>query len=400
MNFRDVFNLNYIYIIAMIKENKVLKYDVLIIGAGPAGCACALELRNAGLKVALVDKASFPRDKVCGDAIPGRAIKTLKQIDPGFEIAFKNFHKKYETKKTTLYYKKKAITFNWVRTAYTCTRMEFDNFLLGLVRENTSTDIYTNTLPYNFIKTDDGFSVIIKNSATIFNTKILIGADGAQSAIAKQLTNKKLDRDHHVGSVRAYFSNVSGIEDTTEIYFDREFLPSYLWVFPLPGNIVNVGFGMLSGEIAKRRINIKKAFYDFIDNTPELKLKFKNAKQLSDLEGFGLPLGSKVNRLSGANFMLTGDAASLIDPISGDGIGNAMLSGKLAAEQTVSCFKQADFTAVFMKKYDQSLLQIIGEELNTHYRAQRILSKMPLLLDILFLACKNQTLNKIVRKKL
>ena len=384
----------------MIKDNKVLEYDVMIIGAGPAGCACALELRNAGLRVALVDKAAFPRDKVCGDAIPGRAIKTLKQIDPEFEIAFKNFHKKYETKRTTLYYKKKAITFDWVRTAYTCTRIEFDNFLFSLVRKNTITDIYTNTLPDTFIKTDNGFSVTIKNSPAIFNTKILIGADGAQSAVAKQLTNKKLDRDHHVGSIRAYFSNVSGIEDTTEIYFDHEFLPSYLWVFPLPGNMVNVGFGMLSEEISTRKINLKKAFYDFINNTPELKLKFKNALQLSDLEGFGLPLGSKINTLSGANFMLTGDAASLIDPISGDGIGNAMLSGKLAAEQAISCLKKVDFTSVFMKQYDQSLLQIIGKELKTHYRAQRILSKMPLLLDILFLACKHQTLNKIVRKKL
>ena len=278
--------------------------------------------------------------------------------------------------------------------------MEFDNFLFSLVRDNTNTDIFTNTLPHAFIKTDNGFSVTIKNSSIVFNTKILIGADGAQSVVAKQLTDKTLDRDHHVGSVRAYFSNIPGIEDTTEIYFDRQFLPSYLWVFPLPGNIVNVGFGMLSGEIAKRKINLKKAFYDFIDNTPELKLKFKNALQLSDLEGFGLPLGSKVNTLSGANFMLTGDAASLIDPISGDGIGNAMLSGKLAAEQAISCFRQIDFTAAFMKQYDQSLLQLIGDELNTHYRAQQMLSKMPLLLDILFLACKNKTLNKIVRKKL
>jgi flavin-dependent dehydrogenase len=58
-------------------QNETIKYDVVIIGAGPAGCACALTLKDSGLKVAMLEKASFPRDKVCGDAIPGRAIKTL-----------------------------------------------------------------------------------------------------------------------------------------------------------------------------------------------------------------------------------------------------------------------------------------------------------------------------------
>ena len=385
----------------MSSVNTEVKYDVLIIGAGPAGCACALALKDSGLNVALIDKASFPRDKICGDAIPGRAIKTLKAINPEFEDTFKKFNEKLGTKKTSLYYKQRKITFNWVREAYTCTRMEFDNFLYSLVRDHTNTSVFTNTLPDAFIKNETGFSVTIKNSATVFNAHILIGADGAQSSVAKQLTNKTLDRAHHVGSVRAYFSNVSGTDnDTTEIYFDKRFLPSYLWIFPLPNNMVNVGFGMLSSEISKRKINIKKTFYEFIECTPELKIKFKDAQQKGNLEGFGLPLGSKTGIISGSNFMLTGDAASLIDPISGDGIGNAMLSGMLAAEQVTNCFKTNNFTGGFMKKYDNSVAMKIGQELKTHYRAQRTLAQMPFLLDILFLASRNQTLNKLIRKQL
>ncbi len=80
------------------KNQTVLrKYDVIIVGAGPAGCACALTLRDTDLKVALFDKKSFPRDKVCGDAIPGRAIKTLKDISPDFAAAFQKFAKKCRT---------------------------------------------------------------------------------------------------------------------------------------------------------------------------------------------------------------------------------------------------------------------------------------------------------------
>ena len=337
----------------MSQENKNPEYDVVIIGAGPAGCACALTLRNSGLNVALIDKAEFPRDKVCGDAIPGRAIKVLGNINPAFEDAFKKFHNKCETKKTTLFYKNRTVTFNWVRPAYTCARTEFDNFLFSLVREHTNTTVFTNTLPCDFIKNDTGFSVNIKNSSAVFNTRILIGADGAQSLVAKQLANKSLDRNHHIGAVRAYYCNVSCVNDTTEIYFDKRFLPSYLWVFPLPDNTANVGFGMLSNEIAKRNVNIKKVFYEFIERTPELKLKFKDACREGGLEGFGLPLGSKPGVLSGDNFLITGEAASLIDPISGDGIGNAMLSGKLAAEQIIRCFTAKDFTQPFMKQYDR-----------------------------------------------
>ena len=82
----------------MAHNGEIMEYDVAIIGAGPAGCACALALKDAGCKVALLDKQSFPRDKICGDAIPGRAVKTLKSIDPAFEAAFRAFPEKIHNK--------------------------------------------------------------------------------------------------------------------------------------------------------------------------------------------------------------------------------------------------------------------------------------------------------------
>jgi len=382
-------------------QNNVLKYDIVIIGAGPAGCACALTLKNAGLKVALIDKDSFPRDKVCGDAIPGRAIKTLKAIEPGYAASFKRFPTKYETKKTTLFYRNKTITFNWVLQAYTCTRYEFDNFLFSLVKENTDMEIFTNTEADHLSILDDGISISIKNSNETFETKLLIGADGAHSVAAKQLTKYTLDRKHHVGSVRAYFSGLANMDtDTIEVYFSKQFLPSYLWVFPLPGSTANVGFGMLSSEISKRKINIKKTIYEFIEQSPVLKQKFKDAKQLGKLEGFGLPLGSNIGTLSGQNFMLTGDAASLIDPATGDGIGNAMLSGKLAAEQAIRCFKENNFSADLTKGYDDALKAAIGKELKQRYKTQRILSSFPFLLDIVFLASRMSLFKKLLKKSL
>lgn len=376
-------------------------YDVIIVGGGPAGCACALALKDSGLKVALIEKTSFPRDKVCGDAIPGRAIKTLKSIDPELEAQFRQFQEKFETKQTALYYKGKKLVFDWVQPAYTCTRMQFDNFLFGLVKKYTTANVYDNDQPETIARQEDGFTLTLKNSDTRLRTRLLIGADGAHSIVAKQLTSQVMDRQHHVGSVRAYYSNVACDGDAiTEIYFDKQFLPSYLWVFPLPGNKANVGFGMLSSEIAARKVNIKKAFYEFIERVPELKAKFVNASPAGPLEGFGLPLGSKIGTLSGDNFMLTGDAASLIDPISGDGIGNAMLSGKLAAEQTIKCFKEKSFAAGIIKDYDKALLGALSKELQQRYRAQRMLSRMPWLLGALFFAGSNKVIKRLIQRQL
>jgi len=376
------------------------QYDIIIAGAGPAGCACALQLKDAGLKVALLDKEAFPRDKVCGDAIPGRAVKVLKSISPAFAKAFSDFPEKCATRKTQLNFKGKRSEFTWVLEAYTCARMEFDNFLFTLVKENTATHIFTNTQIAEVDVHDGGVTAKLKDGRQM-KAAILIGADGAHSVIAKQLTARTLDREHHIGSVRAYYKNVTNLKsDITELYFDKRYLPSYLWVFPLPNNTCNVGFGMLSSEIVKQKINIKKTFYDFISGTPELAARFKDAEQVGGLEGFGLPLGSKRVPMSGKRFMLAGDAASLIDPFSGDGIGNAMVSGQAAALQAIKCFQQKNFDPAFMLQYDAAVHNRLGKELKTHTIAQRALSRMPSLLDILFAATRNKVLKKRLQKYL
>jgi len=294
-----------------------------------------------------------------------------------------------------------TLYFNWVDEAYTCARIDFDNFLFSLVKENTATEIFTDSNINEIIAEEHSISLVEKNNGIICSAPLIIGADGAQSVLAKQLTGRTPDRKHQAGSVRAYYANISDTkENITEVYFDKKFLPSYLWVFPLPGNIANVGFGMLSSEIAKRKINIKETFQDFITQTPQLAEKFKDARPVGELEGFGLPLGSRKVTVSGNGFMLTGDAASLIDPISGDGIGNAMLSGKLAAEQAIRSCKKNNFTASFIRQYDEALSSALGNELKCHFRMQQAISKMPFLLDTLFWASKNKRLKKLIQKNL
>lgn len=372
-------------------------YDVIIVGAGPAGSACALALRNAGLRVAVLDKHTFPRDKVCGDAIPGRAIKSLHAIDPAFNEALSLFTEKLPTKRTVCYYNGKELDFSWSLEAYTATRMSFDNFLFSLVKQ-TGFDILESTEVNDITRTEQGFSVTIRNSDKRFDCTMLIGADGTNGVSAKKLTGLQINRKHHVAAVRAYYTGISELEDNcTEVYFDRKYLPGYFWVFPIKGGLANVGMGILSDDVVQKNMNVKKGFYDFIERSDILRRKFKNAQPAGALQGCGLPLGSRWVTMSGDHFLLTGDAACLIDPVSGDGIGNAVLSGKLAAEQVIRCFNAGCFSANYVKAYEQQLYKAVGAEMKKKATILKSLAKMPFLFDFAFTLGKNRVVKQFMK---
>lgn len=381
------------------QSQSVKNFDIIICGAGPAGCTAALALKDSGLNIAILDKDEFPRDKVCGDAIPARAVKVLKHISPVFADRFRDFEQKLSTKHTDVVYGKRKLELHWQIPAYTCSRLDFDNYLLELVKQHTDTQIYTGDRITSVDKTSGGYSVKTKKGNE-FYAKLIIGADGAQSITAKKLAGYTLDREHHIGSVRAYFSGVEDVQpDKTEMFMDKKFQPGYFWIFPIAGGMANVGFGMMSTDIADRRINLKKAFYEFIDAVPELKSRFKNAELVGKLDGHSLPLGSRRVKMSGDHFMLCGDAASLVDPVTGEGIGNAMQSGLHAAEQAVSCFKTDDFTAGHMLRYDELVWGALGSELSLRTKAQKLFRKAPGLLDLIFLVSGWEPVRRLIQDK-
>ena len=250
-------------------------YDVIIVGAGPAGCACAMALKNSGLRIAIIDKHQFPRDKVCGDAIPGRAIKFLHEIDPQFAARLAAFTEKLPTRSTLCYYNNKKLDFTWTLEAYTVTREHFDNFLFAHLKNSKDIDVLEGVAISDIVRSESGYSVFAKDSNKRFECTMVIGADGINGVTAKKLTARQMDRKHHVAGVRAYYSGVTGMEDTcTEVYFDRKYLPGYFWVFPIKGGMVNAGMGILSDMVVRNKINVKNAFYDFIERSPVLKEKF------------------------------------------------------------------------------------------------------------------------------
>ena len=360
-------------------------YDVLILGAGPAGATCALRLRDSGLKVLLLDKAVFPRDKICGDAVGGRSMKVLAGICPEAAEDIRALPEKTSSRRTRMDFGlKRSFEISWVLEAYCCRRVDFDNALLeGVKKYAPEIGIREGFLVNSLEKTDQAYVVGNKTSAQYFKTRMLVACDGSQSFVAKTLNGSKIRLKDHAAAVRAYYSNVKGMEaERTEIFMLPQFAPGYLWVFPITDKISNVGFGMLSDSISRKKVNLKTQLQAFIQASPELRERFAGSEQLGKLEGFGLALGSHRPRMSGDHFLLAGDAASLVDPLSGDGISNAIISGRVAADTVREAFAQQRFDAAFLQRYEKNLFRIIGAEMRRNTLIMRLLTNAPALVKI------------------
>lgn len=351
-------------------------FDVIICGAGPAGSTCALALADTGLKVAVIEKNSFPRDKVCGDAVASYVPNVLGTINPKFKDALKKFEERVNVNTCRVVApNQKFVDIKYSSDGFIAKRIDWDNFLYELASSQDNISYFLNTIVTDVTIDAKKEQVTVTTGDRMFFGKIVIGCDGAHSIVNKKITRTPVDLNHYAGAVRAYYKNVSGIPDNTfELHFIEGLLPGYLWIFPIKNNMANVGLGALSSVVSKRKMDLRGALQNAIHDVPYLRERFKDATQLGKIEGFGLPLGSRKVSMSGNNFMLCGDAASLIDPLSGEGIGQAMVSGRYAGWQAKKCFEQNNFSAAFMHQYDKQVYAKFWQRHRNNYRIQQLIN--------------------------
>ncbi len=359
-------------------------YDLIISGAGPAGASCAMALEGSGLKIALLDKYEFPRDKICGDFIAAKGVRELISIKPSLKERFEKFPHKVVNRSTQLFVNKMdPIQIDWVLKSYTIKRELFDNELVQSILETGKIDFF----PAHAVKDVEVNDQEVSASTAkgdVFKAKMIIGADGAHSPVAKLLAGYKVNRNHYGGSVRAYYSGVENIDPAVnEIYAHKDVLPGYFWLFPISASEANVGVGMQSRYITSKKINLKELFYRFIDQSPVLQSKLGNAQIESKLEGFGLPFYSQKYTVSGNRFLLIGDAASMIDPTNGEGIMPAITSGNMAAQHILRAFEKERFDAGFNEAFSNNLhgrywkeMRLKSWVVNTFADKNRVLNMM------------------------
>lgn len=358
-------------------------YDVIIIGAGPAGSSCALALRNSGLNIAIVDRSIFPRHKICGDAIPGPSIKHLRQILPEFQTEFSTLMNKHKVHHSVVHLSKgKSIQVNWKTEAYNCARATFDDFLLNLVKKYTNTKVYEGSAVCKLFNQDETIAVMLKNEDSIFYGKMVIGSDGANSIVSKSFNDSSDSKLKTTIALSAYYTDVEAPENTNSFFLINH-VKGYFWIFPVGKNQFNIGCG-LKPDDRLQQPNLGKIFEETISKHPLISHKLRNAKAVSKVKAFKLPVAGQKSSISGERFLLAGDAAHLVDPLGGHGIDKAISSGILAAKHTLQCFEKNDFSSSFNRAFDQSIYNSIGKDLRTNHILMKLFSGYPWLINCLY----------------
>lgn len=365
-----------------------IKTAICIIGAGPAGASTSIFLCKMGIAHVVVDAAVFPRDKVCGDGIDLNVIRVLNQMDPAIvekEFTTQSSHFTASEgfrfilpggKKTDIIRKRNGSKLQNKPMFFTSRRIDFDNFLVNKINPAVATT-YFGTRIEKISKVESGWILEGKNDtgAVLIETGFLIGADGDHSVVLKHVGERKIDRNNYAGAVRQYWKGVEGLHpgNLLEVYFPPKLPLSYFWIFPLPGGKTNVGYGMASNYIAKKNINVRKEFEELIKTDPLLTERFKNATALETVKGWGIPMSGTSRKASGDGWLLIGDAAALVCPTSGEGIGMGMISGLVAARFLQRAVIKNDFSERMFTNFHRE----IHKRLTTEEKIYRIFNSIP-----------------------
>ena len=367
------------------------EFEVVIVGAGPGGATAAAHLARRGRRVLLLDKARFPRDKVCGDAISGKSVDALKRLGVMDRMLAATadgravgswgvtFGGPYGAEASIPLAKSKQEAAGDGAPpdppAFIATRLAFDQIVFDAAVEAGAT-VWQEATMKSLIREGEqvvGVQVARGGEEVEVRAPIIIGADGAYSVVARELGMEQLVERHYCAGLRAYYRGVTGFReaDYLEVHFVDEAMPGYFWIFPLPDGGANVGVGMLASEVKKRDVKLKPLL-DWLVAHPRFAHRFENAERIGPVKGFGLPLGSKPRPLAGPGWLLVGDPGSLIDPFSGEGIGNAMVSAEKAAEWADRALAAGDFSERFLTGYGKDVLAYLGSELRLSYTMQKL----------------------------
>jgi geranylgeranyl reductase family protein len=378
-------------------------YDCIVVGAGPGGSTAASFLSKRGRRVLLIDKEKFPRDKTCGDAISGKSLSVLEELGLVDEIEKADHGEMKGVLFSSPNGAVASIPFGKtgggmansgrnlpeaepagpakIGKGYVCRRQVYDNLLFQNAKKGC--DALEGMAATALVK-ENGKAVGVKardadGKEYEFGGKLVIGADGVSSVVAREIRGAEVDPRHACIACRAYYSGVSGMADCIEVHFVKSIMPGYFWIFPLENGLANVGVGMMMEDMKKHGTDLGNAMAGIIASNPLFKDRFANATMVSPLKAWQLPFGSKKRKVHGGGVLLVGDAAGLVDPFSGEGVGNAMLSGRLAAEVADEAISANDTGEAFLKRYEERLWNAVWNELATSYRMQRMGKFEPLL---------------------
>lgn len=340
----------------------VSKYDAIIIGAGPAGSSAAYHLSKAGLKVLLFEKYFFPREKVCGDTITpiGVALLEKMQLFNYLEIPpIKIRGVRIFTTRGGINQSQFKLNKNYPPYSLSIPRSYLDKALKE-VAEDAGAEARegAKVVSINFNESGLASGVSFESNGHTFTEKahFIVMACGGGTKLGVQALGMRLDDYKAVGvAIRAYFENVSGVEDYMEIYAEDRYWPGMGWIFPLADSRVNAGIGYYLKDSLKRKASLNKSLSIFEKEGFYSGKRLVKAKMIGEPRAHKILMGGIKKKAFQKGIFLVGEAAGLVNPFTGEGIAPALKSGKWAAETIISACEKDLHTYEVLKTYQSKL---------------------------------------------
>lgn len=370
----------------------VSEHEVIVVGGGPGGAITATSLAQKGYDVLLIDRHSFPRDKTCGDAISIGCIQIMNQLGMGDKVRgavqrgefYPIDGMRLVGPSGHLLEAKFAGGANG-EESYVAPRIYYDaviqqhavdsgaKFLHGEVKE----PIFENGYVV-------GVTAQVDGETKSFRSRVVVGADGVTSTIMRALRPEARQHEdkHRAVALRAYIKGLDLHPHQVEFFLYDDILPGYAWIFPISQDEANIGLGIRLDRFRALKKNLKKMLPEFL-NMPDIKARAKNGTEIRDIAIWQLSFGSQKNlqhAFDGA--LLVGDAAGLINPITGGGIHNSIISGMLASDTIEKALKSGDVSRESLTLYEQLCHDEMWSGMRRSYLYQRILLNFPGMIDL------------------
>ena len=344
------------------------RYDCIIVGAGPAGSTAALVLAENQQNVLLIEKHKEAGQPLCcAEAISPEGLSICGEVKPAWISS--SIHKILLKSPSG-----KELKFSYPDAGLVLNRKLFDKEL-ALKAQSSGAGLKLNTQAVGLIHSRGkicGIKVKEEGKELEYESKVIIAADGIESLVGRWAGLDNSLKLNEVDSAYQYLLESDSIEeDCTEFHLGTKLAPGgYAWIFPKGRNLANVGLAINPASGNPSEAEKAKELLDFF-----VMKRFKNFSVEEWMTG-GIPAYSRKSQLVKDNLLFVGDAARVVDSLSGAGIANALLSGKIAGQVTSEYLKNKEAPLTYLKKYEEEFMKIKGRELRFYSFCRKIYLKM------------------------